>query len=119
MEAHLENASFYKAQLPRRQPRPGEPPRRRPQGGDPPRSHPPLREPPRLYANLRGADLRGTNLQDADLGGANLRGARYDAGTVWPEGFDPDAAGAIRDEDDEKLGSVHPPPSLWPFTSGR
>ena len=71
-------------------------------------------------ANLRGADLRGANLRDAylagadlggaDLGGADLRGANlrganlraadlWDASanrlTVWPDGFDPIAAGVI------------------------
>lgn len=57
-------------------------------------------------ANLCGADLRGlrldattvdpTSLQDADLRGADLRGARYDMGTYWPDGFDPQRHGALR-----------------------
>ncbi len=47
-----------------------------------------------------GADLQGVDLSGADLGGANLRGAKYDANTKWPvlpqpEGFDPEAAGAV------------------------
>ena len=56
-------------------------------------------------ANLRDADLRGANLWGAtlwgaNLGGANLRGADLgDASanrlTVWPDGFDPIAAGVI------------------------
>ena len=61
-------------------------------------------------ANLRGADLGGANLgganlRGANLGGANLRGANLwgaDLGdasanrlTVWPDGFDPKAAGVI------------------------
>jgi hypothetical protein len=55
-------------------------------------------------ATLRGADLRGARLQRAWLAGANLaeaklddarlQGARYDTLTVWPDGFDPSAAGA-------------------------
>ena len=59
-------------------------------------------------ANLRGAnltwtDLRAANLVDANLSGANLSradlsGARYDA-TWWPEGFDPEAAGAVLVDD--------------------
>lgn len=62
-------------------------------------------------ANLRGADLSGANLVDADLSeanlcaadlsgadlfGADLSGARYDSLTVWPDGVDPEAAGAVR-----------------------
>ena len=31
------------------------------------------------------------------LRGADLCGARYDEHTVWPEGFDPQSAGAVRD----------------------
>lgn len=63
---------------------------------------------------FRGADLRWADLTHAsfgkqntgtgrgacDLGGAQLEGARlskvaYDSSTIWPEGFDPRAAGAI------------------------
>jgi len=52
-------------------------------------------------ANLRGAVLggaylRGADLRSADLGGADLRDARYDQLTLWPAGFDPVAAGAVR-----------------------
>ena len=51
-------------------------------------------------ANLRGANLRGANLGGANLRGANLRAADlWDASanrlTVWPDGFDPIAAGVI------------------------
>jgi uncharacterized protein YjbI with pentapeptide repeats len=42
------------------------------------------------------ADLRG-----ADLRYANLHGATYNADTKWPEGFDPEAAGAVLVEDDD------------------
>ena len=58
-----------------------------------------------IIADLRGADLRGANLTgailwEADLTGAilqgaNLQGAYYVAETRWPEGFDPQAAGAV------------------------
>jgi len=62
------------------------------------------------WANLRGCDLAGADLTGADLSwaefvgviltGANLSGviltgATYSVTTVWPEGFDPDAAGAV------------------------
>ena len=56
-------------------------------------------------ADLSGANLRETDLMDAflceadlsetNLSGANLRGAKYNAGTKWPEGFDPGTAGAV------------------------
>lgn len=60
-------------------------------------------------ANLRGVEFQGANLekarfQGAFMGGANftdcrlknadLKGAWYDANTRWPDGFDPNAAGA-------------------------
>jgi len=50
-------------------------------------------------ADLKGADLteaslRGADLSMADLTGATLTGTRYDRNTIWPEGFDPVAAGA-------------------------
>ena len=44
-------------------------------------------------ANLGGANLRGANLRDADLRDANLRDANANARTVWPDGFDAEAAG--------------------------
>jgi len=57
-------------------------------------------------ANLTGANLTGANLGGARLTGANLRGANLkeatlsraiaDNGTVWPEGFDPVAAGVYQ-----------------------
>lgn len=67
-----------------------------------------------LYANLSGAELRAvdleyTNLIQAVLSGADLRyaklryavlrGAEYDDKTKWPEGFDPEAAGAIKKQE--------------------
>jgi len=51
-------------------------------------------------ADLSGADLSGADLSGADLGGAllsgvNLIGARANKNTIWPEGFDPEAAEVI------------------------
>jgi pentapeptide repeat protein len=40
-------------------------------------------------AVLTGADLRGANLEGAILTGAKLDDVKYDAKTVWPEGFTP------------------------------
>ncbi len=57
-------------------------------------------------ANLEGTDLEGTdlnftylyraNLSKAKLQGANLSKAWYNDATIWPEGFDPRAAGAVK-----------------------
>jgi uncharacterized protein YjbI with pentapeptide repeats len=61
---------------------------------------------------LRTANLAGADLGNAKLAGANLHHAHYREGsawsalaslgqqrrkTRWPEGFDPKAAGAIRE----------------------
>ena len=46
-------------------------------------------------ANLRDAYLAGADLWRADLRGASLRGASANRLTVWPDGFDPIAAGVI------------------------
>lgn len=53
------------------------------------------------FANLSGADLsesdcRSANLSGTDLGNTNLRMTFYDKDTVWPAGFDPGAAGALK-----------------------
>jgi uncharacterized protein YjbI with pentapeptide repeats len=48
-------------------------------------------------ASLERADLRLTSLKGATLTGADLTGALYDDKTVWPDGFDPDKAGAQRE----------------------
>ena len=53
-------------------------------------------------ADLSGADLRGTNLKGAtQLIWATLTGVRYDGKTKWPEGFDPQAFGAILSKSEE------------------
>lgn len=46
-------------------------------------------------ATLLGADLRAATLDAADLTHADLHGALYDDLTVWPDCFDPQAAGAV------------------------
>jgi hypothetical protein len=53
--------------------------------------------------DLRGADLRGANLQGAQMSMKDSRipciflsGARYDARTRWPKGFDPTRLGAVK-----------------------
>ncbi len=50
-------------------------------------------------AGLSGAELPRKNLIRADLRGfldeVNLEGAAADERTVWPEGFDPEAARVI------------------------
>ena len=46
-------------------------------------------------ADLSGANLTGANLSRADLRVANLSDATYNTETMWPEGFDPVAAGAV------------------------
>lgn len=45
--------------------------------------------------DLTGAKLDGAKLYGADLIGIRLDGAHYDEQTIWPEGFDPIAHGAI------------------------
>ena len=44
-------------------------------------------------ANLSGADLSGADLSGADLSEANLTDGWMNENTVWPESFDPAAAG--------------------------
>ena len=46
-------------------------------------------------AYLSEANLENANLSEAHLDGADLRGAKYNSETMWPEGFDPVAAGAL------------------------
>ncbi len=44
--------------------------------------------------SLRKSDLRKATLKFAKLGGADLSDAVYDQATIWPDEFDPAAAGA-------------------------
>ena len=46
------------------------------------------------FADLSQSQLSGTCFRDASLHEARLDGAAWDAGTVWPEGFDPLQHGA-------------------------
>ena len=46
-------------------------------------------------ANLFGANLRGADLNEAFLRFANLSEAKFSTATIWSEGFDPAATGAI------------------------
>ena len=46
-------------------------------------------------ANLYGVNLEGANLERANLEGADLSGAKANEDTMWPESFDPVAAGVI------------------------
>lgn len=55
-----------------------------------------------IFADLSNADLSGAELQGADLGKVDslwrvmsLAGAWYDKDTKWPDGFNPQAYGAI------------------------
>jgi hypothetical protein len=57
-------------------------------------------------ANFSGADLRGSNFEKARAEKANFSGAifentrlvvTFDHDTVWPDGFDPEAHGAVPD----------------------
>ena len=43
--------------------------------------------------------MRGASLYEANLSGADLCGACYNANTLWPEGFDPVATGAVLVDD--------------------
>lgn len=57
-----------------------------------------LRQANLAKANLGQANLSGTNLKGADLSEADLNEAKYTADTIWPDGFNPDEAGAILDD---------------------
>ena len=49
------------------------------------------------FADLRFADLSSANLSSANLSSANLSSARFNRLTVWPDGFDAAAAGAVEE----------------------
>ncbi len=64
-------------------------------------------------ADLSGFYLRGKTLTQVDLSGANLNGARPDARTLWPKGFNPQAEGVIfvderRPRDEHVDGNARP-----------
>lgn len=56
--------------------------------------------------SLRGSDLRGGNFSGANLDGAILTEALYDAATLFPTGFDPEAAGMIAGFTSSELEAV-------------
>jgi len=62
-------------------------------------------------ADLNGALLDGSNLTDAILKNANLVGASYDDATLWPTGFDPQAAGARYTPTADSTTSSEPVPA--------
>lgn len=45
-------------------------------------------------ADLSGADIRETNFTNANIDDAIFNGAKYDKDTTWPDGFNPEVAGA-------------------------
>jgi uncharacterized protein YjbI with pentapeptide repeats len=49
-------------------------------------------------ATLWRAKLGGASLKGAKLSGVKLEGALYDDRTIWPTGFDPVAAGAVKQQ---------------------
>lgn len=52
-----------------------------------------------LYStDFEGARLQGADLSKAHLEGSKFASAIFDSKTQWPPGFDPDANGAVRDE---------------------
>ena len=51
------------------------------------------------HADLSDANLTRANFMDANLAGANLAGATANENTIWPDGFDPEAAGVVFVED--------------------
>jgi hypothetical protein len=70
-------------------------------------SHADMREAKLYKANFTKAKLSNTNLAKITwFDGANFQEAIYDHRTIWPDGFDPVAAGAIlvEDEDEAKSG---------------
>lgn len=51
-----------------------------------------------LDTDVRRAFLAGADLRGADLGGANFSEATYNSTTRWPDGFNPEAAGAEKQD---------------------
>lgn len=53
------------------------------------------------WVDGQGVDLIGANLGETDLEEARLQGAKYSSKTTWPDGFDPQKAGAIKEAQEE------------------
>jgi hypothetical protein len=49
-------------------------------------------------ADLSDAKLIGADLSGANLAGADLYGAIFNHRTIWPDDFDPQAAGAVKQD---------------------
>jgi uncharacterized protein YjbI with pentapeptide repeats len=49
-------------------------------------------------ADLSSADVTGADVTGANLIDAELAGARYDATTVWPNGFEPPPSAQLMDD---------------------
>ena len=55
------------------------------------------------YDNLGGAtSVKDSDMTGAQLDGADLNGCRYNAQTVFPEGFNPDSFGMVKEEECRK-----------------
>ncbi len=65
-----------------------------------------LREATLSEADLSGANLCRAHLNRANLVGARLSGAKYNSKTIWPDGFDPVAAGCVKVQEDKPEGSL-------------
>jgi len=52
-------------------------------------------------ANFHGADLRGADLSGTDLEGVLWGWTKYSPNTQWPDGFKPENAGVLLEEDGE------------------
>ena len=56
-----------------------------------------------LHADLRGADLRDIRIESTFYERVNVEYAVYDDATRWPEGFDPQAYGAVHERDSQRI----------------
>ena len=55
------------------------------------------------YDNIGGATtIRDSDLTGAKLDGADLKGCRYNAQTIFPDAFDPDSSGMVKEEVNNK-----------------
>jgi len=52
-----------------------------------------------IETKLQGTLLDATNFQSANMSKANLENAHYNKHTIFPDSFDPGAAGAIKVDD--------------------
>ena len=59
------------------------------------------------YTIKAGADLNGAYLRQTDLSRVDLRRATANPGTIWPDGFDPEAAGVYEISSGEDLTRIN------------